>query len=308
MSTQALTAQHLTRHFGDRVAVDDVSFELEAGQIFALLGPNGAGKTTTLRMLAGLIAPTSGSVNIGGEAMTPRAAPKLRERLGFLTEAPGLWDNLTVRDNLMVYAQLYGMHDAEKAVSEVLTLFEIADRRDDRTARLSKGLKQRVALARALVHRPRIVLLDEPTAGLDPESARDVRELIVAMRGEGRAVLLCTHNLDEVERVADRVAVLRSRLVAIGTPAELRQRLFTSRLRIRVSQDAESFAARLRTSGVGDVSADGTWLSLSEGTLTTPQIVRMLVDAGAGIEAVERDEPSLEDVYLKLLNPDGASK
>ena len=308
MSTQALTAQHLTRHFGDRVAVDDVSFELEAGQIFALLGPNGAGKTTTLRMLAGLIAPTSGSVKIGGEAMTPRAAPKLRERLGFLTEAPGLWDNLTVRDNLMVYAQLYGMHDAEKAVSEALALFEIADRRDDRTARLSKGLKQRVALARALVHRPRIVLLDEPTAGLDPESARDVRELIVAMRGEGRAVLLCTHNLDEVERVADRVAVLRSRLVAIGTPAELRQRLFTSRLRIRVSQDAESFAARLRTSGVGDVSADGTWLSLSEGTLTTPQIVRMLVDAGAGIEAVERDEPSLEDVYLKLLNPDGASK
>ena len=158
------------------------------------------------------------------------------------------------------------------------------------------------------MHRPRIVLLDEPTAGLDPESARDVRELIVAMRGEGRAVLLCTHNLDEVERVADRVAVLRSRLVAIGTPAELRQRLFTSRLRIRVSQDAESFAARLRTSGIGDVSADGTWLSLSEGTLTTPQIVRMLVDAGAGIEAVERDEPSLEDVYLKLLNPDGASQ
>lgn len=309
MSTQALTAQHLTRHFGDRVAVDDVSFELEAGQIFALLGPNGAGKTTTLRMLAGLIAPTSGSVKIGGEAMTPRAAPKLRERLGFLTEAPGLWDNLTVRDNLMVYAQLYGMHDAEKAVSEALTLFEIADRRDDRTARLSKGLKQRVALARALVHRPRIVLLDEPTAGLDPESARDVRELIVAMRGEGRAVLLCTHNLDEVERVADRVAVVRSRLVAIGTPVELRQRLFTSRLRIRVSQDADAFAGRLRASGVSDVRADGTWLSLSEeGTLTTPQIVRMLVDAGAGIEAVERDERSLEDVYLKLLNRDGASE
>jgi ABC-2 type transport system ATP-binding protein len=309
MPTQALTAQHLTRLFGDRVAVDHVSFELEAGQIFALLGPNGAGKTTTLRMLAGLIAPTSGSVKIGGEAMTPGAAPKLRERLGFLTEAPGLWDNLTVRDNLMVYAQLYGMHDAEKAVGEALALFEIADRRDDRTARLSKGLKQRVALARAIVHRPRIVLLDEPTAGLDPESARDVRKLIVAMRGEGRAVLLCTHNLDEVERVADRVAVLRSRLVAIGTPAELRQRLFTSRLRIRVSRDAEAFAGRLHASGVSDVRADGTWLSLSEErTLTTPQIVRMLVDAGAGIEAVERDEPSLEDVYLKLLDRDGGSE
>ena len=306
MPTQALTAQHLTRHFGDRVAVDDVSFELQPGEIFALLGPNGAGKTTTLRMLAGLIAPTSGSVRIGSEAMTPDAAPKLRERLGFLTEAPGLWDNLTVHDNLMVYAQLYGMRDADKAVREALGLFEIADRSRDRTARLSKGLKQRVALARAIVHRPSIVLLDEPTAGLDPESARDVRELIVAMRGEGRAVLLCTHNLDEVDRLADRVAVLRSRLVAIGTPGELRQRLFSSRLRIRVTQDAESFAATLRTSGVDDIRADGPWLSLPGGTLTTPQIVRMLVDAGAGIEAVERDEPSLEEVYLKLLQADGA--
>ena len=308
MSTQALTAQHLTRHFGDRVAVEDVSFELEPGQIFALLGPNGAGKTTTLRMLAGLIAPTSGSVRVGDEAMTPGAAPRLRGRIGFLTEAPGLWDNLTVHDNLKVYAQLYGMRDAEEAVSEALALFEISDRSTERTARLSKGLKQRVALARAIVHRPSIVLLDEPTAGLDPESARDVRELIVAMRGEGRAVLLCTHNLDEVERVADRVAVLRSRLVAIGTPKELRQRLFTSRLRIHVSQDANAFADTLRGWGVNDVRADGAWLSLSEGTLTTPQIVRMLVDAGAGIEAVERDEPSLEDVYLKLLNPDGASR
>jgi len=308
MSTQALTAQHLTRHFGDRVAVEDVSFELEPGQIFALLGPNGAGKTTTLRMLAGLIAPTSGSVRVGDEAMTPGAAPRLRGRIGFLTEAPGLWDNLTVHDNLKVYAQLYGMRDAEEAVSEALALFEISDRSTERTARLSKGLKQRVALARAIVHRPSIVLLDEPTAGLDPESARDVRELIVAMRGEGRAVLLCTHNLDEVERVADRVAVLRSRLVAIGTPKELRQRLFTSRLRIHVSQDVDTFADTLRASGVSDVRADGAWLSLSEGTLTTPQIVRMLVDAGAGIEAVERDEPSLEDVYLKLLNPDGASR
>jgi ABC-2 type transport system ATP-binding protein len=305
MATQALTAQHLTRHFADRVAVDDVSFELEAGQIFALLGPNGAGKTTTLRMLAGLIAPTSGSVQIGGEAMTPDAAPKLRERIGFLTESPGLWDSLTVHDNLRVYAQLYGMRDAETAVSEALALFEIADRRNDRTARLSKGLKQRVALARAIVHRPSIVLLDEPTAGLDPESARDVRELIVSMRSEGRAVLLCTHNLDEVERVADRVAVLRSRLVAIGTPGELRQRLFTSRLRIRVSRNAESFTGALRSSGADDVRVDGAWLSLSEGRLTTPQIVRLLVEKGAEIEAVERDEPSLEEVYLKLLQADG---
>ena len=297
MSTQALTAQHLTRHFGDRVAVDDVSFELEPGQIFALLGPNGAGKTTTLRMLAGLIAPTSGSVSIGSEAMTPGAAPKLRERIGFLTEAPGLWDNLTVHDNLKVYAQLYGMRDAEKAVTEALALFEIADRSADRTARLSKGLKQRVALARAIVHRPSIVLLDEPTAGLDPESARDVRELIVAMRGEGRAVLLCTHNLDEVERVADRVAVLRSRLVAIGTPQELE----ATTVHVSPSHSCEPGRRDVRCAAYvrqawETCAPTALVVALREGTLTTPQIVRMLVEAGAGIEAVERDEPSLEDV------------
>jgi ABC-2 type transport system ATP-binding protein len=298
----ALSAQHLTRRFGNRLAVDGLSFEFKAGEIFGLLGPNGAGKTTTLRMLAGLIAPTSGSVQIDGETMTPDAAPRLRARIGFLTEAPGLWDNLTVRENLSIYARLYGLADPDEAVTNALTLFEIADRSQDRTARLSKGLKQRVALARAIVHQPPIVLLDEPTSGLDPESARDVRELIVGMREQGRAVLLCTHNLDEVERVADRVAVLRSRLVAVGSPGELRERLFVPRLRIRLSQPAEPFAAILRTSGLGDVSVEGTSLSLSAGKRPTPEIVRTLVEAGAGIEAIGEEERSLEDVYIKLLN------
>ncbi|HZM97201.1 MAG TPA: heme ABC exporter ATP-binding protein CcmA [Vicinamibacterales bacterium] len=298
----ALSAQHLTRRFGNRLAVDGLSFEFKAGEIFGLLGPNGAGKTTTLRMLAGLIAPTSGSVQIDGETMTPDAAPRLRARIGFLTEAPGLWDNLTVRENLSIYARLYGLADPDEAVTNALTLFEIADRSQDRTARLSKGLKQRVALARAIVHQPPIVLLDEPTSGLDPESARDVRELIVGMREQGRAVLLCTHNLDEVERVADRVAVLRSRLVAVGSPGELRERLFVPRLRIRLSQPAEPFAAILRTSGLGDVSVEGTSLSLSAGKRPTPEIVRTLVEAGAGLEAIGEEERSLEDVYIKLLN------
>jgi ABC-2 type transport system ATP-binding protein len=308
MGTHALIAQHLTRRFGARLAVDDVSFEFKPGEIFALLGPNGAGKTTTLRMLAGLIAPTSGSVQIDAQEMTPHAAPRLRARIGFLTEAPGLWDNLTVRENLSVYARLYGLADPDKAVSDALALFEIADRGEDRTARLSKGLKQRVALARTIVHQPPIVLLDEPTSGLDPESAKDVRELIVGMRSQGRAVLLCTHNLDEVERVADRVAVLRTRLVAVGTPGELRLKLFAPRLRIQLSKAAAPFVAVLQSSGAGDVKVDGAWLSLDAGTLTTPQVVRTLVAAGAEVEAVERDQPSLEDIYLKVLHAGAAPR
>jgi len=303
-----LTATHLTRRFGVRLALDDVSFSLAPGEIFALLGPNGAGKTTTLRILAGLIAPSSGEVQVDGQPMRPDSAPRLRAGIGFLTEAPGLWDRLTVRQNLLVYARLYGLSSPGKAVDAMLELFAIADRGADRAALLSKGLKQRVALARCLLHDPRIVMLDEPTAGLDPESARDVRDLILRLREQGRTVLLCTHNLDEVERVADRVAVIRTRLVAIGAPSALRERLFSPRVRVVLTGPAERFADVLRRAGVVDVTIDGGALSasLSGTALRTPDVVKALIDAGASIESVMPDEPPLEEVYLKLLHPEGS--
>jgi ABC-2 type transport system ATP-binding protein len=302
-----LTATHLTRRFGDRLALDDVSFTLAAGEIFALLGPNGAGKTTTLRILAGLIAPSAGSVQVEGESMRPESASRLRARIGFLTESPGLWDRLTVRQNLLVYAQLYGLPSPGRAVDEALDLFGIADRGADRAALLSKGLKQRVALARSLLHNPRIVMLDEPTAGLDPESARAVRDLVLRLREQGRTVLLCTHNLDEVERVADRVAVLRTRLVALGKPDELRDRLFPSRVRVVLAEPAERYAAVLRGAGLADVTTDGFVLSVAlHGTsFTTPALVRRLVEAGANVDSVMPEEPRLEEVYLKLLRAEG---
>ncbi len=288
----ALVASHLTRRFDSRVAVDDLSFELARGEIFALLGPNGAGKTTTLRMLAHLIRPTSGSVQVDGH-------------IGFLTEAPGLWDRLTVKQNLLVYAKLHGLDNPARAVDEALDLFDIAARKNDRAAQLSKGLKQRVALARTLLHRPDIVLLDEPTSGLDPESAREVRELILHLRHENRAVLISTHNLDEVQRVADRVAVLRSRLVALDTPAALRTRLFGSRLLITLSGDAARFSDTLRST-VSDIRANGRTLSIGVTDVehTAPVIVRLLVEAGASVVSVLPEEAPLEDVYLRLLAGD----
>jgi len=288
----ALVASHLTRRFDSRVAVDDLSFELARGEIFALLGPNGAGKTTTLRMLAHLIRPTSGSVQVDGH-------------IGFLTEAPGLWERLTVKQNLLVYAKLHGLDNPARAVDEALDLFDIAARKNDRAAQLSKGLKQRVALARTLLHRPDIVLLDEPTSGLDPESAREVRELILHLRHENRAVLISTHNLDEVQRVADRVAVLRSRLVALGTPAALRTRLFGSRLLITLSGDAARFSDTLRST-VSDIRANGRTLSIGVTDVehTAPVIVRLLVEAGASVVSVLPEEAPLEDVYLRLLAGD----
>ena len=299
-----LAAQQLTRKFDERVAVEGVSFEVGPGEIFALLGPNGAGKTTTLRMLAGLIEPTSGTVRVDGESMTRHTAPRLRSRIGFLTEAPGLWDRLSVRQNLTVYARLHGLPDEHRAVTEALDTFDLRERDGDPAAQLSKGLKQRVALARTLLHRPSVVLLDEPTSGLDPESAREVRELILRLRGERRAILLSTHNLDEVERVADRVAVLRGRLVASDTPAALRARLFGSRVRVTLATDAAPFAATLERAGCGEVRAAGSALSIAvdDPAAQAPGIVRILVAAGAAIQSVAPEEPPLEEVYLRLLS------
>jgi ABC-2 type transport system ATP-binding protein len=299
-----LSAQQLTRAFDDRVAVESVSFDVAAGEIFALLGPNGAGKTTTLRMLAGLIEPTSGAVHVDGTAMTPQTAPRLRGRIGFLTEAPGLWDRLSVRQNLTVYARLHGLPDDTRVVTEALDTFELRERESDPAAQLSKGLKQRVALARTLLHRPSIVLLDEPTSGLDPESAREVRELILRLRSQGRAILLSTHNLDEVERVADRVAVLRSRLVASDTPAALRARLFGARVRVTLATPADAFVSAMEGAGAADVRASGTTLSIGvdNAAARAPDIVRTLVAAGAAIESVAPEEPPLEEVYLRLLS------
>ena len=298
-----LTARDLTKTFGARTAVEHVSFDLRPGEIFALVGPNGAGKTTTLRMLAGLIAPSSGTVVLGDGAAAA-ASSQLRARIGFLTEAPGLWDRLTVRQNLRVYARLQGLPQPDRAVDASLELFGISDRANEATALLSKGLRQRVALARTLFHEPSVVLLDEPTSGLDPESARDVRHLILRLRHERRAIMICTHNLDEVDRLATRVGLLRTRLVALDTPDALRARVFAPRVRITLSEAAERFVPDLRQAGVPDVRAEGNGLSIGldgASAAGTPQIVRQLVEAGASIEGVEREEPSLEQVYLRLL-------
>ncbi len=202
-----ISARHLSRTFGDRVAVDDVTFDVKAGEIFGLLGPNGAGKTTTLRMIAGLIAPTSGEASVAGVPLTRRTIDRVRGHVGFLTEAPGLWERLTVRTNLLTYARLHQLRNPEAAVRDALQRFGVADRADSMAAELSKGLKQRVALARTLLHDPPVVLLDEPTSGLDPQSARLVRDMVLDLRSRGHAVIISTHNLDEAERVADRVGV-----------------------------------------------------------------------------------------------------
>jgi ABC-2 type transport system ATP-binding protein len=263
-----LIAQHLTRTFDDRVAVRDVSLTVNAGEIVTLLGPNGAGKTTTMRMLAGLIPPSSGRVTVGP--------------VGLLTEAPGLWERLTVRTNLLTYARLHGVAQPHQRVNDTLQSVDLSDRADDLAGKLSKGLKQRVAIARALLHRPAVLLLDEPTSGLDPANARQIRDLILALRAEGRAVLVSTHNLPEAEELSDRIAILKTSLLAVDTPAALRGR-GEARVVIELAETREPLEI-----AIGDVTE-------------IPAIVAKLVNEGARIVRVTPDRRSLEDVYLDLV-------
>ncbi len=278
-----LVAEHLTRLFDSRVAVRDVSLSVHAGEIVTLLGPNGAGKTTTMRMLAGLIVPTSGRVSINQIEPTGADAGLGRSAIGLLTEAPGLWERLSVRFNLLTFARLHGVPQPTTRVDEVLQAVDLLDRAGDIAGQLSKGLKQRVAIARALLHRPPVLLLDEPTAGLDPASARHMRDLILALRSEGRAVLVSTHNLAEAEELSDRIAVLKTRLLAFDSPSRLR----AARGGSRVVVELEGSADRL------DIPVKDR----SE----IPAIVARLAADGARIMRVAPAERSLEEVYLELV-------
>jgi ABC-2 type transport system ATP-binding protein len=297
-----IAAHGLTRRFGSRVVVDDVSFEVGRSEIVALLGPNGAGKTTTMRMLAGLIAPTSGSVTIDGVALMRATGTLLRSRIGFLTEAPGVWDRLTVRENLQVYAGLYRLAQPEARIDRVLEQFELTGQASARTAELSKGMRQKVALARALLHEPRILLLDEPTSGLDPEITRGVRTMLGNLRAAGCSILLSTHNLDEAERLADRVAVLHGRLLALDRPAVLRRRLRTGRVMVRLAGDpAASLEVVRRFDREASIDGETIVLRLADADRETPALVSALTADGARIVEVRQEVPALEDVYLHLV-------
>ncbi len=302
MPAALLIADCLTRTFDARVAVSDLSLSVNAGEIVTLLGPNGAGKTTTMRMLAGLILPTSGRISINSIQVSSATADEARRAIGLLTEAPGLWERLTVRLNLLTYARLHGLPNPARHVEEALGLVELSDRADDLAGKLSKGLKQRLAIARALIHRPPVVLLDEPTSGLDPASARHIRDLILRLRQEQRAVLVSTHNLAEAEELSDRIAVLKTRLLALDAPAALRNRMSGSRVTIDVEGAAAKWTPVVSANGGAAVEAAGTRLNVTVRDLSVvPDLVSSLVSAGARIVRVVPDQRTLEEVYLDLV-------
>ena len=308
MDGSALSVHGLGKRFGDRIAFEDVSFEIAAGEVFGFLGPNGAGKTTTVRTLGTLIAPTAGSATVAGIALTPENGPEIRQRIAIMPETPGLYQRLTVAENLECFADLYEVSDPEDRIRYALEAVNLTDRAHDPCGSLSKGLRQRVALARALLSDPMVLFLDEPTSGLDPVASREVHELITALGQSGVTIFLTTHRLEEAERLCDRVAILNTTMRTIGRPDELRDQLFATTLTVETLAplpDPRAVFAGLP--GVEDWRQDdrGAYvISVSDAKRAAPAVTRALVAAEADVLSIGESHHSLEDVYLELIGED----
>ena len=302
----------LQKCFGSVTAVDGLSFEVEEGDVFGLLGPNGAGKTTTIRLLACLLSPTGGTAKVCGFTVTDEPA-KVRERVGILTENPCLYERLTAIENMEFFAKAYGVSsesERKQRIRQVLDFFGLWDRRADKVAYFSKGMKQKLAIARALVHGPPVLLLDEPTSGLDPQSAKEVRDTITRLsRKEKRSILLCTHRLEDAEKLCNNAIIVnKGKSIAYGSPESLREKTAGSPV-VEIAMkktDATATESLRRVVSPEAVRQDGLRLlvTVDDVESTVPEIVRSLVQAGGLVLSVRVLEPSLEDIYLKLIQGD----
>lgn len=317
----AIEAQQLGRKFGERWAVRDLDLQIERGEVFGLLGPNGAGKTTTMRMLSALIAPSVGSASVCGYDVV-RQPTEVRRSIGIMTETPGLYESLSAQRNLEFYAKLYDVPPAEAhaQIERYLSLLGLWDRRRDPAGTFSKGMKQKLSIARALLHEPLVAILDEPTSALDPEGAKLVRDFIASLKGEGRTIILCTHNLFEAQSLCDRVAIVRGRLLRVGTPRDLQRSLYGRHTEVRIGNAVPDFGGETSSDerqtmndfaigiallpGVGDVVVSGHSLLIAmlDPDVATPAVVRTLIEQGADIQRVAEIEHTLERAYLDLVS------
>lgn len=303
----AIETVGLTRAFGERIAVDDLTLQVPAGSVFGFIGPNGAGKTTTVRLLTALIGTTSGTATVAGHRLGDEN-DAVHRSTGILTETPGLYERLSAWQNLIFFAQLYDL-DATRAAQQVeryLRMLDLWERRHDDVGSLSKGMRQKLAIARALLHEPSVLFLDEPTANLDPEVARTVRDFIKELRDGGRTIFLTTHNLTEVDELCDLICIFRQRLLRLDSPANLRNELFGNGTLIRLADGPHRWIQTVRELPfVSSVEAENGALliRLNNPEEQNPFILERLVSSGARIQYVEPVRPSLEDVYLRLVGP-----
>ncbi len=301
----------LSRSFGGIKVVDNLNLTINKGEVFGFLGPNGAGKTTTVRMLACLIRPTEGTAIIDGFDIRKESdAMEIRKRVGMLTEAPGLYDTLSAYRNLDFYARLYDVEENKRKerIEHYLNMMGLWEKRDDAVGGFSKGMKQKMAIARSLIHEPSVLFLDEPTSGLDPEASRMVRDFIMELKGEGRTIFICTHNLDEADRVCDHIGFMKSTLLGVDTPSRMKKEIYGSSITVQLRAVTPAILESVGSLGyVKNLSVNGSSMTMNVGTpeQDNPALVKTLVALGADIQYVYENKHSLEEVYFKVM---GGSK
>ena len=302
-----IETKNLTRKFGGLTAVENVTLKVAKGEVFGFLGPNGAGKTTTIRMLCCLISKTSGEATIGDYNISKEDdCLQIRKIVGFLPENVGLYDSLSAYRNLDFYGQLYEVPEERRKenIERLLKLLGIWDRRDDSVGTFSKGTKQKIAIVRSLIHDPEVLFLDEPTANLDPEAAKTVRDFIIELKKEKRTIFINTHNLIEAERLCDRIAILKTRLITVDSPKNLQQSLYNRKTIVHLQTPSEAVLAavqKLSAVKAARFSDNKLILDIDNPEIDNPSVVRTVVEAGGSIQYVTELRSTLEDVYLKLI-------
>lgn len=309
MVQNMIQTENLTRTFGNLTAVDNLNLQIEKGEVFGFLGPNGAGKTTTIRMLACLISPTKGTATIAGYNIQ-KDPIKVRQSVGILTENPSLYERLSAYENMDFFAQAYGITDQserQSRIQELLEFFHLWERRNDKVAGFSKGMKQKLAIVRAIVHRPPVLFLDEPTAGLDPESAKEIRDMMAELsQREKCTILLSTHHLEDAEKLCNRVLIMnKGKCLLIGTPDELRRKISEKTIiEVYLQQVTPKILAAIEANKAAEEikqKENKLLISVKETVTATPEIVRSIVAANGNILSVNALRPSLEEAYLKLI-------
>jgi len=296
--------ENLTKRFGNLIAVDNLSLQIEEGEVFGLLGPNGAGKTTTIRILCSLISKTSGTAILNGLSIdNKKDCLEIRKTIGLLPENVGLYEGLSAYKNLDFFAKLYQCPENERKerIEYYLKMLDLWGKKDVTVGTFSKGMKQKLAIARTLVHEPKILFMDEPTANLDPEATKMVRDFILDLKKEKRTIFLNTHMLDEAERICDRVGILNTHLIAIGSPDELRRSLWGKKTVVMVDAVTDRILKGIKSLGFEKIVIDNNKMTIdvNDPHHDNPSIIRTIQDAGGQIQTISDLVPSLEDVYLK---------
>ncbi|HEY4695763.1 MAG TPA: ABC transporter ATP-binding protein [Candidatus Hydromicrobium sp.] len=300
-----ITVENLTKKFGDITAVENIFFDINESEIFGFLGPNGAGKTTTIRMLSTLISPTSGKITIDNRD-THSNSEYIRSITGLLTESPGMYEKISAYDNLEYYSSFYNIPGTRRKnnIEKYLKMFDLWDRKEDLAGTYSKGMKQKLALSRALIHEPKILLLDEPTAGLDPESAHMVRTFIDSLKKEKTTVFLCTHNLEEASNLSDRVCIIKGKIIRIATLSELQNDDKNKRTEIIFADDAERYVKLMEEIGqIKNIHTEKNRATvvIEKPETSNPLIIKKLIYSGAEILYFNEIKATLEEIYLDLI-------